>query len=217
MLLEKWVARSLPRDAHPCRKLVFHIKSHDQGWGGGREDRGTYNGSFTWFDVGKEKIRAVDVDAQPELQWETEGLRRPRAPAWLMSDADQSSEWDGWGSLRYDLETVDPMFKPRREDEKLETWLTDATLEHPPQPHGMVLQKNLTAVREMQDREIVWRWDDDEQPEMLEAMGRGSETGNGDFVRSLQIGDVVTVWARARFPGWANLVEELRVDMYWAV
>jgi hypothetical protein len=52
---------------------------------------------------------------------------------------------------------------------------------------------------------------------MLEGMGRGSETGNGDFVRSLQIGDVVTVWARARFPGWANLVEELRVDMYWAV
>jgi len=217
LLLEKWIARSLPRDAHPCRKLVFHIKSHDQGWGGEREDRGTYSGSFTWFDVGKEKIRAVDVDAQPELQRRVEGLRRPEEAARLVSNADQSSEWDGWDSLRYDLETIDPRFRPRGEKEELQRWLSDAKLEHPPLPHGRMLQKNLTAVREMQDREIVWRWDDDAQPEMLEAMGRGPETGNGDFVRSLEIGDVVTVWARARFPGWANIAEELRVDMYWAV
>lgn len=52
-----WEKSTLPRGEHPCRKIVFTIKSRDQGWGGGAH-RGTYNDSFTWFDMGLEKVSA---------------------------------------------------------------------------------------------------------------------------------------------------------------
>ncbi|KAH8701087.1 hypothetical protein BGW36DRAFT_357716 [Talaromyces proteolyticus] len=41
----------LHRGIHPCRKIVFDITSHDQGWGGDASHRGTYRGSYTWFDA----------------------------------------------------------------------------------------------------------------------------------------------------------------------
>lgn len=56
--------RPLPhRCTHPCRKIVFHISSHDQGWGG--DHRGSYGKSWTWFDAvviraALEKIRALE-------------------------------------------------------------------------------------------------------------------------------------------------------------
>lgn len=54
----KWLTDCQLKGDHPCRKIVFTIKSHDQGWGGGRQNKGTYKGSYTWFDVGKEELVA---------------------------------------------------------------------------------------------------------------------------------------------------------------
>jgi hypothetical protein len=51
----------------------------------------------------------------------------------------------------------------------------------------------------------------------LEEQGRGRDTGTGEFVRNLKLGDVVTVWAKARFPQWVNVVEQVKIDVYWAV
>ncbi|KAF7161751.1 hypothetical protein CNMCM6106_008904 [Aspergillus hiratsukae] len=45
------------RTIHPCRKIVFRISSHDQGWGGGPRGESPYDGSYTWFDV--EIIHAI--------------------------------------------------------------------------------------------------------------------------------------------------------------
>lgn len=59
-VLELWRANSKPLNKHPCRKIVFTLKSHDQGWGGDmttRDDK--YAGSYTWFDVGLEKMSAT--------------------------------------------------------------------------------------------------------------------------------------------------------------
>jgi len=33
----------------------------------------------------------------------------------------------------------------------------------------------------------------------------------------MKVGDVVPVWGKARFPGWANVVEMVKIDIYWAV
>lgn len=51
----------------------------------------------------------------------------------------------------------------------------------------------------------------------MKEIGRGSETGRGDFVRNLKPGDVITVWAKSRFAGWTNYVEAVKVDVYWAM
>lgn len=40
------------RTIHPCRKIVFSLAAHDQGWGGGGGGDGSiFTGSYTWFDA----------------------------------------------------------------------------------------------------------------------------------------------------------------------
>jgi len=85
------------------------------------------------------------------------------------------------------------------------------------------LQSNVVSRKETQEYVITWSYDDDVSPDTsegdaLEALGRGKASSNGEFVRSLKLGDVVTVvWAKARFPGWANYVDALTIDVYWLV
>lgn len=47
-----------PRIVHPVRKIVFKISGHDQGTGGPISDEGPYVDSWTWYDVGLEKLEA---------------------------------------------------------------------------------------------------------------------------------------------------------------
>jgi len=94
--------------------------------------------------------------------------------------------------------------------------------EHELLPSARCLQKNLTAVRKTTEHVITWRATDNVNPESLEAnelakQGRGAATAKGVFVESLELGDVVTVWAKARFPGWTNNVEDVQIDVYWMV
>jgi hypothetical protein len=70
---------------------------------------------------------------------------------------------------------------------------------------------------------ITWSHTDNIRPGTEAAVklgtdeGRGEETGDGWFVRDLKMGDVVTVWAKTRFAGWANKIEKVKIDVYWAV
>ncbi len=69
---------------------------------------------------------------------------------------------------------------------------------------------------------VEWRADDAIDPQSpaadeLADAGRGRATGDGAFVRALKLGDMVTVWGRARYPGWLNHVERLEVKVYWSV
>lgn len=94
--------------------------------------------------------------------------------------------------------------------------------EHALNPTRNVLHKNVSADKNTKQHIVVWSRDDNISPDSLEGnaleiQGRGRDTGTGEFVRDLKIGDVVTVWAKARFPGWVNVVEEVKVDVYWGV
>lgn len=205
-LLKAWARSSKPRDAHPCRKIVFSFRSHDQGWGGKYKDRGTYNGSYTWLDVGKEKARVVEDEV---LGKSMERLTRG-------SEGQEVEKM-----LTWNVESVDPPIK--QSGGVVADGCSDTVeLAHPFLPHDNTLQKNRTATSQQQNYVIIWRWDDNIDPESAEAEalmenGRGRATGNGEFVRNLEIGDVVTLWARARFAGWQNTVEDVGIDMFWAV
>lgn len=99
---------------------------------------------------------------------------------------------------------------------------TETTFIHRLLPSDDCLQKNKVATRDMQDQTITWSSHDHVDPESLEAQqlvnqGRGPASLTGEYVRNLKIGDVVTVWAKARFGGWVNNVEEVKIDVYWAV
>jgi hypothetical protein len=64
-VLSRWSETFTPKGEFPCRKIVFTLKSHDQGWGGSFGDKGTYRGSFTWFDVGLERVKAFRAGRIP--------------------------------------------------------------------------------------------------------------------------------------------------------
>ncbi len=187
--------------AQPCRRIVFTTKSHDQGWGGNPADGGTYNGSWTWFEAGLER-------------WCKLGPAQPSTAAGQPSEQPQQQP-----SLHFDnLRTVLPEVK----------WNPDRSayeFNHELLPHeDRKVQCNLTATRETREHRVVWTYNDDIDPARdteaaarLAQEGRGTATGDGRFVRDLKLGDVVTLWAKARFPGWANHIESVKIDVYYAV
>lgn len=81
--------------------------------------------------------------------------------------------------------------------------------------------RNKAESEDWQMHKITWSCDDDVKPDsdrgkVLETVGRGRGTGNGAFVRSLEVGDVVTLWAKGRFINWTNRVKDARIDVYWS-
>ncbi len=82
------------------------------------------------------------------------------------------------------------------------------------------IQSNVVSSREWKEHRVQWRHDDavavgSPAAHELVRAGRGEATGDGAFVRDLKAGDVVTVWGKSRFPGWANHIKSVRVDVYW--
>lgn len=206
-LLNQWKTQSLPRGDHPCRKVVFTIKSRDQGWADARGFCGTYMGSYTWFDVGLEKIKAIDKNmCTPEIQ----------IPQGFIEQFPLESGYSSSKEARpiyCDLHTIQPSVIGEP---------PNYSFEHPSEPTCTRLQSNRTGTREVKEHVITWAYDDCVDPfssegNQLEREGRGRYTGDGSFVRKLQIGDIITIWARARFPGWTNQVKEVKVEVYWAV
>ncbi|CAJ2504378.1 Uu.00g117720.m01.CDS01 [Anthostomella pinea] len=181
---------------HPIRKVVFNIKSRDQGHGGDREDHYTYRYSWTWFDAGIDRFDAKNIcgtdctDDKPETEGSSDDA--PQVPTCA----------------------IRPVWPPIKEDASYDHAL-HATPDH-------LIQRNRLADKNWQQHHIEWSWTDDIDPEStagedLEKKGRGSATGNGDSVRSLKVGDMITVWGRARFMGWSNNIEKVEVQVYWAL
>ncbi|TPX11102.1 uncharacterized protein E0L32_007963 [Thyridium curvatum] len=195
---QKMIASPEPMIKNPCRKIAFEITSRDQGWGGMPTDHGTYNHSWTWFDVGLERF---DADAQSNDK--TSDTNVTEAPG-LSID-----------SLRPVIPELEPV-----DNEDPEAGLK---LHHDLVPSAKMLQSNVVVDKHMRTHRITWSWTDNiTNPESAEAkdleeQGRGTLSADGEFVRNLQLGDVVTVWAKARFPGWVNHVQKVQVKVYWTI
>ncbi|KAI9649290.1 hypothetical protein NHQ30_001862 [Ciborinia camelliae] len=214
-VVKNWAERSQVRGEFPCKKIVFRIKSHDQGWGGIPTEKGTYRGSYTWFDVGLERTYATMREAEYPLN----------GPRFRLTNSDTQAP-ELTNEIICGLHTIFPDVQnsPRHDPEDNTNPHANDPLkfEHALNPSAKHLQKNKTATGASQEHTITWRFNDDIHPESpeadeLEAQGRGNDTANGEFVRNLKIGDVVTIWAKARYPGWANTVEDVSMDVYWAV
>jgi hypothetical protein len=100
---------------------------------------------------------------------------------------------------------------------------TKVDFRHELDPGLDCLQRNRTGTRDTKEHVITWSCTDNIMDpdsvdgKRLDEEGRGRATGNGEYVRSLKVGDVVTVWGKARYGGWVNNVEEVKIDVYWAV
>ena len=208
-----------PKLVHPVRKIVFTTKSKDQGWSSTRNrgDKGEYEASWTWFEAGLERFdkeqicesssplvgrfrltRAGEPHCPPDLRYNS-----PKAPAPSLPLCA--------------LRSIQPTVQPNDKDGEYE-------YHQPLLPSDeYTVQRNKTANKQWQYNVVTWSWEDNVDPESEEAKelekdkGRGKATATGEFVRSLKLGDVITIWGKARFPGWANQVEKVKIDIYWAV
>ncbi|KAI0458532.1 hypothetical protein F5B21DRAFT_435389 [Xylaria acuta] len=180
---------------NPVRKIVFDIVSRDQGWSREPENHHTFRYSWTWFDAGIDRFdkghKYSEDGVKPESEASGGSVKIPTT-----------------GAIR----SVWPHLKE-----------TLTEYDHPlhPVPDHMI-QSNRVADRDWQHHHIEWSWTDRIDPESsagqeLKANGRGSATGDGSFLKSLKVGDMVTVWGHARFPGWANCVQKVQIQVYWAL
>lgn len=237
-VIDLWTKASLSRGEFPCRKIRFTIKSHDQGWGGPPGVRGTYKGSSTWFDVGLEKVHAfresqlpsptpinfqgapVNQDVPPTTDAEEAvGASHESGMLPYFEIPDQSAEHSG--TIICCTRTVNPATVPR-DIEGPNSSGPRLSFRHALNPGLDCLQRNRTATRELTEHQIIWSCTDSTDPDSVDGKtlddeGRGRATGNGDYVRNLKVGDVVTVWGKSRYGGWNNNVAEVKIDMYWVV
>ncbi|KAI0397723.1 hypothetical protein F5Y17DRAFT_322100 [Xylariaceae sp. FL0594] len=194
------VLQESPSDlSHPFRKVVFDIVSRDQGYTWEPDTQQTFRSSWTWFDAGIDRFDKAHTCSEqcPTPAESGEGSKRHAAPrtcairpVWppIVEKAGNSYEYDHQLAAQPDHK----------------------------------IQCNRTASSQLEHHHVEWSWTDDIEPqssqsEELEAMGRGSLTGDGKFIRDLKVGDMVTIWMRARFPGWSNIVQKVEVRVYWAV
>ncbi|KAK7739050.1 hypothetical protein SLS53_005948 [Cytospora paraplurivora] len=209
---QKWIGGPTDTLEHPCRKIVFTIESHDQGWGGLHQDRGTYRGSWTWFEAGLERFdkNATHPGDTPE---------KDAVVAEAAANEAGGSSSTPRGPNQVPPDPYFPVYGMRSVYPTLEA--DQAAFHHDLHPsNDWTIQKNKAATRQSTTHKVVWSWKDDINPltaEQLEGLGRGPATGNGEFVRNLKLGDVVTVWAKTRFGGWVNNVEHVNMDIYWAL
>ncbi|KAK8061292.1 hypothetical protein PG994_007658 [Apiospora phragmitis] len=200
---QEFVEEPPPVSEHPVRKVVFNIRSSDQGWGGEPNDHGSYRHSWTWFDAGLERF---DAEAQCDENCPSYSAEEGKGKDGHICSC---AVWPVWPAVASSEGNEGAANPPRYDHDLL------PTADHK-------IQANKVAKQGIQQHHIVWRWNDDVDPnssaaEELERNGRGKATGNGEFVRSMKLGDIITVWGRARFGGWENRVEKVEIKVYWAV
>lgn len=181
-----------PRSVKPARKIVFQIESRDQGWSDDTSNHDSYRGSYTWFDAGVESILPNNkkVQRKQPIEWTIPMIR---------DEHDSSSLRDS--PVRFVLK--DP-------------------LSHPFLPPPSHLQRNLHAAKGWRTHIVELHHLDtveegSAEAETADAKGRGWQSMDGTFVRGLCVGDCITLWMRARFPGWVCSVRKAKIDVFWAV
>ena len=103
---------------------------------------------------------------------------------------------------------------------------TEAASTEPVKIDTCLLQRNLHAISQWTDHEIVWDWKEDELPDdnlekweegHTDSWHRGGKMKNGKFVRELRGGDEIRVVMRAMYAGWRCMVKKGEVECFWAV
>lgn len=179
----------LHRGMHPCRKIVFDISSHDQGWGGETIHRGTFKGSWTWFDAYISSPRRRN-SANSSFG---ESLATTTSTGTIDGESDSDPE-------RRSTSSHPRPFLPEPTKLQCNRTATIGSMDHHIVWH---YRDNIEA-------------SSPEAEEIEQETGRGAATLDGSAVRNMQVGDEVSVWMRARFAGWRNHVDKMSVRVFWA-
>lgn len=174
--------------SNPARKIVFRIRSHDQGWT--TDDvPGPFVAAKTWFDAGIERFDASSSNGNDMKQWTARKLGTIEPQVKEAKDAHEG--WD----YRFPYTPWKGPYEIQR---------------------NRMASSEFTDYEVTWTCWDVITPDSPEALELME-QGKGRRVGDGRFVRNLKLGDVVTVWGRAMHRGWINTVESVQIDIYWAL
>jgi hypothetical protein len=157
--------------------------------------KGSYRGSYTWFDAYIVPSSNQDLSQQQPASSEHSAQHD-------IADSTSNPEQANDNEPPVSEESFPPK------------------IEFLPGPRKLLA--NRAAMITTQNRRIVWHYRDHIEPDSDEAVrievqdGRGRSTLDGRAVREMRLGDTVSVWARARFTGWSNHIEGMTVRVYWA-
>ncbi|KAL9019625.1 MAG: hypothetical protein Q9185_003090 [Variospora sp. 1 TL-2023] len=222
-----------PRGLRPCRKIVFEILSHQEAMDFTEPQ---YGDSPTWLDVSVEKILpeqdAVDLPiwtTSMNEEWGDELMGRTAGSASLLllkrvpgaaAPFDRQPKQASPTSSQIDNHPVQ-LFETRRTKPSLAAMTRQN-----------VVQQNYQGDAINRQHVVTWRYDDTRDMDSREGDEILTETGshsNGDFVRRLESGESIILWARARgrprnliydkageYP-CINVVDRVRIHVFWAV
>ena len=222
-----------PRGLRPCRKIVFEILSHQEA---ADFTEPQYGDSPTWMDVSVEKILPEQEPVEPPIwtasmneEWGDELMGRTPDSARLLllkrvpgaaAPFDRRPKQATLTSSVLDSQPVQ-LFETRRTKPSLAA----TTRQN-------VVQQNYQGDAVNRQHIITWRYDDIRDMESTEGDKALIETGthfNGDFVRQLESGESVILWARARsrprnlmndaggVDPCINVVDRVSMHIFWAV
>ncbi|KAI4213073.1 MAG: hypothetical protein LQ351_004227 [Letrouitia transgressa] len=218
-----------PRGLHPCRKIVFEILSHQEAVDFSEPQ---YGDSPTWFDVSVEKVVPQDDVVGPSIwtpsmneEWGDEFLACTNARLQVLKKvpgvAVESRAKVAVPASTHVEEHPTQLFQTTRTKPSLAATTRQT-----------VVQQNYQGDAIHRSHVITWRYDDDmdmdstKGDEVLEQTGSHS---NADFVRQLERGESIILWARARnrprnistptsgTDPCINVVDRVRVHVFWAV
>ncbi|KAL8935784.1 MAG: hypothetical protein Q9211_004517 [Gyalolechia sp. 1 TL-2023] len=222
-----------PRGLHPCRKIVFDIVSHQEALD---FTEPYYGDSPTWLDVSVERILAEGDPVQPLVwtpsmneEWGDELMGRTPDSAKLLllkrvpgavAPFDRQPKQASPTSSTLDNQPVQ-LFETRRTKPSLAATTRQA-----------VVQQNYQGDAVNRHHVVTWRYGDNLDMESTESDQMLTETGthlNNNFVRQLEIGESIVLWARARnrprnlinekngTDPCINVVDRVIMHVFWAV
>lgn len=222
-----------PRGLRPCRKIIFEILSHQEATDFTEPQ---YGDSPTWFDVSVERILPEEASVGPSTwtasmneEWGDELLGctvdSPRLQVLKKvpgtgAPKDRRPRQASPTTSAMDIEPMQ-LFETRRTKPSLAATTRQS-----------VVQQNYQGDATHRQHVITWRYDDTLDMDSTEGDRLLTETGthsNSDFVRSLENGESIVLWARARNrprdildPSSAtdpciNVVDRIRMHVFWAV
>ncbi|KAL9598636.1 MAG: hypothetical protein Q9219_004382 [cf. Caloplaca sp. 3 TL-2023] len=222
-----------PRGLRPCRKIIFEILSHQEAMDFTEPQ---YGDSPTWLDVSVEKILSEEDSMEPPLwttsmneEWGDELMGRTPDSAQLLllkrvpgaaAPFDRRPKQASPASSILDDQPVQ-LFETRRIKPTLAATTRQA-----------VVQQNYQGDAINRQHVVSWRYDDAFDMDSTRGDQMLTEVGthlNGSFVRQLESGESVVLWARARSrprnlitsssgtDPCINVVDRVKMHVFWAV
>ncbi|KAL8636601.1 MAG: hypothetical protein Q9228_006018 [Teloschistes exilis] len=222
-----------PRGVRPCRKIVFEILSHQEALDFSEPQ---YGDSPTWFDVSVEKMLSEEGETEAAI-W-TNSMNEECGDEVLGC----TSDGPGLQLVKKVPGVGVTLERPSRQASLASSAVDDGPMQHfetrrtkPTRAatfRQTVVQQNYQGDAFHRQHIVTWRYDDTLDMGSFEGENKMIETGthsNGDFVRTLESGESIVLWARARnrprdsskSPGLAdpciNVVERVRTHVFWAI